>query len=961
LETRVEVGLKPGVQDAAGAAIEAEIRDLGIPGVEGVRLVHTFLLEGEIGPDDAQRIARTLLTDPVTERFAVDEPLPPPEAEPPWHEIKVIKKPGVMDPVGESAEAAIRHLGITITRVRTARRYLVAGKLAPDDLRRVGERVLSNPLIETVLHGDVPFPGPPTAVDYRFSRVEIPIRDADDARLLEIDRTRRLSLNLEELRTIRRWFVEANREPTDVELDTLAQTWSEHCKHKTLAGSVVLEGRSYENLLKETIMQATGEIDAPWCVSVFRDNAGVIRFDDDWDVCFKVETHNHPSALEPYGGAGTGIGGVIRDILGTGLGARPFLNTDVFCFGPLDFPPEEVPRGVLHPRRVVRGVVAGVRDYGNRMGIPTASGAVLFDPRYLGNPLVYCGTLGLLPADCAAKGARAGDRILVVGGRTGRDGIGGATFSSTGLTTESETVSSGAVQIGNPIMEKKVLDTLLQARDRRLYRSVTDCGAGGLSSAIGEMGEELGASVELARVPLKYRGLSYGEIWLSEAQERMVLAVPPENEEAILRVFAEEDVEATVLGAFTSDKRLKLTYGGEVVCDLDMEFLHHGLPKTRKTATIEARIPSGRAEDLDGIPPRDDLGPDLLRVLASPNLASKEWIIRQYDHEVQGGLVVKPLQGAHHDGPGDAVVVTPVLGSRRGVAVSNGINPRYGDLDPYWMAASAIDEALRNLVAVGCPLDRTALLDNFSWGNTERPEALGALVRAAEACRDFALAFRSPFISGKDSLNNEFVGEGETIAIPHTLLISALGVVEDVRRCVTMDLKRAGSPIYLVGLTHEELGGSHYLATLGRLGRRPPRVDPNLAPRTLRALAAGISAGGVRACHDLSEGGLGAAAAEMCLAGSLGMEIALDRVPVVAGTRFREDVLLFSESNTRFLVEVAPEAASAFERRLSGVSWARIGSVTEDGRLRVRGIRGLPVVDEPVETLRRTWREAIPW
>ncbi|MEM1304856.1 MAG: AIR synthase related protein, partial [Planctomycetota bacterium] len=543
------------------------------------------------------------------------------------------------------------------------------------------------------------------------------------------------------------------RPPTDVELETLAQTWSEHCSHKTLAGRIAYRDengeRRFDNMLKETIFAATNELrrrwgDDDWCVSVFVDNAGVVKFDDTNNLCFKVETHNHPSALEPYGGANTGLGGVIRDTLGTGLGAKPIASTDVFCFAPPDADAADLPPGVLHPRRVMQGVVEGVRDYGNRMGIPTVNGALCFDERYLGNPLVFCGNAGLIPDDKSFGDPRPGDLIVAVGGRTGRDGIHGATFSSAELTQESESLSGGAVQIGNAIEEKRVMDVLLQARDAgpggtSLYSAVTDCGAGGFSSAVGEMGEQIGAEVHLDRAPLKYDGLSYTEVWISEAQERMVLAVPEANWPTLDALCRSEGVEATVLGAFTPTQRLTLKHEGETVGDLPMGFLHDGRPPVVR----EASYTPPPVEPL-AVPEKPDYTGDLLAILGSLNVASKEWVIRQYDHEVQGGSVVKPLVGAASDGPSDAAVVRPKLGSNRGMVLSCGINPRYGDLDPYHMAASAIDEAMRNCIAVGADPSRIALLDNFCWGDCERSETLGSLVRAALACHDLSLVLETP-------------------------------------------------------------------------------------------------------------------------------------------------------------------------------------------------------------------------
>jgi phosphoribosylformylglycinamidine synthase len=725
-------------------------------------------------------------------------------------------------------------------------------------------------------------------------------------------------------------------------------------------------------MLKETIFAATQNIRRAagrndWCVSVFEDNAGVVTFDDNYHVVFKVETHNHPSALEPYGGANTGLGGVIRDPLGTGLGAKPICNTDVFCFAPSDTPADAIPAGVLHPRRVMRGVVSGVRDYGNRMGIPTVNGAVYFDPRYLGNPLVYCGNVGLLPKDKARGEARPGDLIVAVGGRTGRDGIHGATFSSAELTSESESVSGGAVQIGNAITEKKVLDVILAARDRGLYSAITDCGAGGFSSAVGEMGAKIGATVWLDRAPLKYDGLSYTEIWISEAQERMVLAVPPEHWEALDALCRSEGVEATSFGEFLPTGRLKLIYHDNEVGDLSMDFLHDGQPPVVREAVYQpAPIQALKIPQAD----RSDWTPTLTRILGSLNVASKEWIIRQYDHEVQGGSVVKPLVGIASDGPGDAAVVRPVLGSQRGVVVSCGMNPRYGDFDTYDMAASAIDEAVRNCVAVGADPARIAILDNFCWGDCERAETLGSLVRAALACQDLAEALGTPFISGKDSLNNEFKytdesGERRSIAIPPSLLISALGQIDDVGRAVTMDLKAAGNYLYVVGTTHGELGGSHLSLVEAGSGGLAPKVNPKRALQTFKALHGAIHARLVRSCHDLSEGGLAVGLTEMAFAGGLGAEIELDRVPhEMPPSELTDAVLLFSESNTRFLCEVAPDKSAAFEAAFGDVPLARLGRVTESGRVQVRGLASSGsrlVIDGELAALKEAWQAPLRW
>ncbi len=816
---------------------------------------------------------------------------------------------------------------------------------------------------------------------------QISILNADEAELLRISREGLLSLNQAEMQAIQAYFAQLGRDPTDVELETLAQTWSEHCVHKTFRGLIEYtefpsppargggqegggETEVIDGLLKTTIMRATREINKSWCVSVFSDNAGIIEFDERYNVVFKVETHNHPSAIEPYGGAGTGIGGVIRDSLGTGLGAKPILNTDVFCFGLPDLPYGELPKGALHPKRVFKGVVAGVRDYGNRMGIPTANGAILFDSRYTGNPLVFCGNVGLIPRERCDKQVEPGDLIVAVGGRTGRDGIHGATFSSLELDDTSENLGS-VVQIGNPIMEKKIVDALLQARDRGLYHSITDCGAGGFSSAVGEMGEETGAEVHLECVPLKYEGLAPWEVWLSEAQERMVIAVPPENLDALMSICEGEWVEATVLGKFTDSRKLRVYYEGEIVAELDMDFLHHGLPRLTKQAIWNP--PQHPEPDLEcksstfapakaELSHSRELTEDLCQILASPNVASKEWVIRQYDHEVQGGLVLKPLVGAENDGPGDACIATPVLGSRKGVIIANGINPKYGDIDPYHSAASAIDEALRNVIAVGGDVERTALLDNFSWGNPDKPDRLGGLVRAAKACYDIAVAYGTPFISGKDSLYNEYrdTTTGEQLAIPPTLLISAICVMPDVSKAVSMDAKSPGNLIYVVGKTYAELGGSHYYAIHGFIGNSVPVVRPDEGKRTMRALSRAIDQRLVRSSHDCSEGGIGVAAAEMAFAGGLGMQLHLANAPRDAAVT-ADDVLLFSESNSRFIVEIAPDKRAAFDQVMAGVPIDCIGRVLESPDFVVKGIDGDEILQTTTDRLKESWQGTFRW
>jgi phosphoribosylformylglycinamidine synthase II len=979
-----EIEIHAKGQDAERKRVCAEF-DLLTHSKKGTSLIHKatrgYLLEGTaLQREHIDRLIDELLVDPLVETSLVSQ-LPEPRGgshhgtatlRARFEMATVLLKPGVMDPVAQSVVDAAQNLQVPLQEVHTFRRYFIPPFALEQTAYFPGEkedslkdqlyRVLSNDAVERIIEGALTPKDLTAATPYQFQLVTVPLCNLDDTALEKLSKTGQLSLSLAEMKTIQAHYRTLGREPTDIELETLAQTWSEHCSHKTLKGQIDFQGRRIGNLLKETIFGATQEIRKrlgadDWCVSVFEDNAGVVKFNDRFHACFKVETHNHPSAIEPYGGANTGLGGVIRDPLGTGLGATPICNTDVFCFAPPDTLPQQLPPGVLHPVKIMKGVVAGVRDYGNRIGIPTVNGAVCFDERYRATPLVYCGTVGLIPVDRVHKEPKPGDHIVALGGRTGRDGIHGATFSSVQLTAESDKVSGGAVQIGNAITQKKLLDVLLQARDRGLYHAVTDCGAGGFSSAVGEMGAELGAVVQLDRAPLKYQGLSYTEIWISEAQERMILAVAPDQWEEFQKLCASEDVEATTIGTFEQSGKLKLLFQGQQVGELDMRFLHDGRPAVLRQATWSPPAPAAAPPKKE---PKTDFTYDLLKILSAHNVCSKEWIVRQYDHEVQGGSVIKPLVGVSEDGPGDASVVLPLSSAGKdwtGLALGCGINPHYGDLDPYWMAAAAIDEAVRNVVAVGADPKRTALLDNFCWGNTDRPEVLGSLVRAAEACRDTALAFTTPFISGKDSLNNEYRSGDQRIAIPPTLLISALGRVTDVRRCVTMDLKESGNHLFLIGTTRNELGGSHYHLANGLKGGEVPRVDFQLAPRIFEQLHAAIQQGLVRACHDLSEGGLAVAVAEMAFAGGIGAEIT-DLAKTGPET---EEVLLFSESPSRFLVEVTPENTAAFQECLKDLPCSLLGKTCAEPRLRIAGAGDEWLVSAPLTDLKEAWQKPLRW
>lgn len=781
--------------------------------------------------------------------------------------------------------------------------------------------------------------------DVPFELVEINLHIADDKQLLQISRELGIGLNLAEMKAVRRYFSMKKRNPTDVELQTIGQTWSEHCYHKTFKGNITTPEGKITSLLKTYIAKATKELNPSWCISVFEDNAGIIEFEGNHVIAAKVETHNHPSAIEPFGGAATGTGGVIRDILG--VWADPIACTDVLCFGPLDYDHNKLPPGTKHPKYVYRGVVAGIGDYGNNMGIPTVNGAIHFDESYVGNVVVYCGCIGILPKNKFVKATKPGDIALLVGGETGRDGIHGVTFASAELTKESEEVSRPAVQIANPIEEEKLKRAIMKIRDEGLGSAITDIGGGGISCGTGEMAERsnCGIHVDLNRIPLKYEGLAPWEIYISESQERMLLSVQEKNLGKVLKIFESEDVEATPIGKFTVGGVLKVDYLGQRVAELDIDFMFNP-PPFRGTA--EWQEPN---YEEPSFPEPKDLTYEVFRLLSLPSIASKESVIRSYDHEVKGNTVLKPLQGKY-GGPNDAAIIKPLSNSWRGVVISCGMNPNYGKIDPYWMAASSIDEALRNNIAVGGR--RIAILDNFTWGNPEKPDRLGFLVRACRACYDFAKGFQTPFISGKDSLYNE----SPLGPVTPTLLITAIGVISDIRKAVSMELKQPGNLIYLIGRTHRELGGSRYYQLKGYTGRTVPRVRIKQAKKTMELMTKTIDSGYVRSCHDLSDGGLAAASAEMAFSGGYGLKLHLKNVPRTKETH-RNDFLLFSESNSRFLVEVTEKRREDFEALMKGSVCTEIGRVKREGSLSVYGLKGEKVVSAGLPELRRRWKSTL--
>ncbi|MEE2755878.1 MAG: phosphoribosylformylglycinamidine synthase subunit PurL [Myxococcota bacterium] len=935
---RVEVIPKIGQAAPAASGLVGRIRELGIEGVETVSLHRLFFLDGQLADEDVRLVADELLADDVIETYRIFQTGTASETRDELKSIEVSCKPGVTDTVGETLLATAQQLGLSgLEQAATATRYCFTGRVSTDELNNIAKHLLANEVVEQ-WSVDQWLEPPFTSTAHGPSVIaEISISELDEVELLAISTERRLSLNLEEMKAIQSYYRSENREPTEMELEMLAQTWSEHCVHKTFKARIdfvelendgrVVEStrRTIDSMFDSFLKAATKQAQKPWIKSVFVDNAGIVAFDEEFDIALKVETHNHPSALEPFGGANTGVGGVVRDILG--VSARPIANTDVLCFGLQDTPHGDLPDGVMHPRRIAHGVVAGVEDYGNKMGIPTVNGAIIFEPGYTANPLVFCGCLGILPAGSHKTDPQIDDRVVVLGGRTGRDGIGGATFSSMEMSHETGEIAGSSVQIGHPINEKQVQEVVCEARDAGLYNAITDCGAGGLSSSVGEMAEKLGASIQLEDVPLKYPGLQPWEIWLSEAQERMVMAVPDHHWSALKEICRKHGVDATSIGRFTGDGILTVAHGQQPIGRLTTSFLHDGIPQ-RKLSAEWTRQPT-RPLTLE----IDDHATLILDLVGSPNLCSREAVIRQYDHEVQGGTVVKPLVGPACEGPGNASVIVPMAARmhgrvHRGVVLGCGVNPHFAKLDPFAMAWSAVDEAVRNVVSVGGDPAQLSLLDNFCWGNPNKPDRLAGLVLACEGCHDGAIDFNAPFISGKDSLNNEYTGaDGEKHAIPGTILVTAMAIVPDVRATTTSDIKNMGHHLIIVGKTRDELGGSAAARELDLSGGTvPQRVDN--AFEIAKAVHSLIRGGVALSCHDCSEGGLAVAIAEMAIGGQLGCTIDLAAVPTEGSVDVSH--ILFSESNARYVVEVADASLNDAQRLLSGIEYGVVGRTGGD-------------------------------
>lgn len=908
--------------DVRGDALLHEIkRTLGIHSITSIRTAKVYRFQG-VNQNDAQRIARESLVDPLHESFVCNEPAR-------FSADRVVElgsKPGVMNPEVASLQKAVKALGITtLAAADTSWQYYFSGDVSDEQIAQILDRLLLNKTVSKVITVK-----PATLIIEGIapSVTTVAISSMSDAQLSDYAKKQQLFMSDAELAAIRSYFTQLGRDPYDAELETIAQTWSEHCSHKTFKAPLVVNG--VEKLPLFTRLKKTAAKYDQNTLSAFEDNAGVFRFYDGFGIAGKVETHNSPSALEPYGGAATGSGGVFRDIMGTGQGAQVIASTDIFCFAPPTLEAKEIPPGCLHPDYLLRKVVAGVRDYGNRMGIPTNNGSVHFHKDFRAKPTVIVGAYGILPEERCQKGEpRATDRIFAVGGKTGRDGIHGATFSSDAMTDQTSTTSATAVQIGNPIEQKRMADALQAARDANLIRAVTDCGAGGFSSAVGEMGQTVGVHIELSRAPLKYAGLAPWEMWVSESQERMVCAIAPQDAQTFIEMCAKYNVEATDIGYFTGKQRLLVTHDGQTVCDMDMQFLHDGCPitplqaqklKTELRSQKEYAMPASEHGWVDRY----------CAVMAHENICSKEPIVRQYDHTVQGMNALAPYAGVANDAPQDAAVLTPLYGKPYGLIISHGLNPILNRIDPYAGSWWAITEAMANLVAVGGNPRDAALIDNFIW---PKPDAhyLWALDQAIEACVDAMDIFRIPFISGKDSLSSTYrFPDGNALHIPPVLCVSVFGKTPDVSKTISSDIKRSDSLLLLVGkLDSAAMGGSVYEQTIGMAacGRVPQSDTAQMADR-FDQMHTRIMEGDVLACHDVSEGGIAAAVAEMCFGGRVGAT--LDLAP---WKNARLDHLLFNETAGCFVVEVTQEVYEC--GKFTAIEHTVLGSTIQDQTITV--------------------------
>ncbi len=984
---RIEIYTK--VNDARSEVMKKKLLKFGLE-IEKVTFVEVYTINKDFKNHDLKKIA-SLLANPISQKYILDDYENYLEFN---FALEIGFLPGVTDNVANTAKESIEDLLKTKFEneesIHSSHLLFIKGKVNEDDVKKIGNS-LANSLIQRIhiksrekfvadkgmdiVVPQVKLEGGKEADIINLDIPEEELLALGKEGILDKDGTRRgpLALDKESLETIKEYFKKEGRSPTDIELESLAQTWSEHCKHTIFAAKI---DDNEEGLYKGLIKKATEEVRKQkgkndFCVSVFKDNSGGISFDENWIITDKAETHNTPSALDPFGGAITGIVGVNRDTIGFGKGAKPIINKYGFCVGyPNDeetiYRDKKNETPALPPKRILEGVVDGVNSGGNCSGIPTPQGFVYFNEGYKGKPLIFVGTVGLIPKKVNGKPghekkAQKGDKIVVIGGRVGQDGIHGATFSSEALAPNSPAT---AVQIGDPITQKKFSDAIVkEARDLNLYDSITDNGAGGLSCSVAEMAKECGGcEVDLEKIPLKYPNLEPWKIWISESQERMTLAIPEEKLKKFMDLMEKRGVEATVIGEFNDSGRCVVKNNGKKIMDIDMHFLHDGLPqKTLKTSYHKKIQEEPKFEE------PANLTEVLNEMLSRPNICSFEFIAQQYDHEVQGTSVLKPLQGKGKVSSTTSVV-KPLLNSNRGVICSQGLNPIYSEIDTYHMAACAIDTAIRNVIAAGGTLDYIALMDNFCWCSSDEEERLGQLKAAAQACYDYAVSFGTPYISGKDSMFNDFKGFDQNgnpirISVPPTLLISSLGVTEDVTKSISLDPKFAGDLIYIIGETKNELGASEYFShqnqlnkTAENIGNNVPKVDEKLAKEIYRRYEKAAKNRLISSSLSPTFGGLIITLAKKAIAGQFGMEIDLRNIPRSKDLT-RDDFLMFSESQSRFIVTIDPKNKTEFEKLFKGISFAQIGKINNDENFTVKGLNGKEIIKTNIKTLDENYRK----
>ncbi len=963
--------------DPKGQSLLAEIKStLNINSIKNIRTAKVYRLEG-ISAKDLQRLIESALVEPVDQKFTVNKKIFNASSQ----SVEIAYKPGVMNPEAASILKVTSDLNINLAACDSSFEYAFFGKLSKLQLQQIINRLLVNKTVEHIVAKK-----PKTLlISGKAPNIQtVPIRNLSDTQLLDLS-TNRLFLNLEEMKVIQNYFKAEKRDPTDCEIEVLAQTWSEHCVHKTFKANLIIDGQKKKPFFER--IKSTAANNKKIIVSAFVDNSGVIDFYEGFGINGKGETHNSPSAIEPYGGAMTGSGGVFRDIAATGQGAKVIASTDIFCFAPPNLPSNKIPPGCLPPTYLLKKVVAGVRDYGNRVGIPTNNGSVHFHEDFRAKPTVAVGSYGILPKKNAIKKSpKVGDLILTIGGATGRDGIHGATFASGEMTHKTGEVLGSSVPTGNATEEKRLIDVVIALRNKNLIRSVTDCGGGGYSSAIGEMGEHIGARVFLEKVSLKYSGMAPWEIFLSESQERLILAIDPKNLKKIQKICDLYNVSHSVLGKFDGSKRLVVTYQprgqagkNQTVCDLPMKFIHEGLPQRNMVgASKKGKATREKQPQL----PKSEQQLRLVfeKILAHANVASKEPIVRQYDHNVQGSSALHPFGGKNLDAPNDAVVLRPILNKKYGFITAHGLNPVLNKIDPYWGSVWVIAEAVSNYVAVGGDLQDAALIDNFIWPFPDE-ESLADLDKSVDACIDVAKILKMPFVSGKDSLSSTYryptshrlaktrrrEAGGKVLKIPPVLLISVFGKIPDVTKTASSDFKKSGSTIVLVGKSDfKNLGGSTYFDVIRSTSKNLPKIDLKFLPQVLSSITAGIQSQQILACHDISEGGMATTLFEMCLGGDCGAQIDLSILykglsfikssENTLEVKLRSDFILFSETAGTFLVEVENEKTA--KKLFKGVPYAIIGKTITDKSVRVNQ-KSKTMFNVSVEKLKEAWQKSM--